>query len=101
MLFIRRPYHLSDDEADRWMREQALPLTEVVAVESVHISRLQAPTARGRGDCDWLIEFQCRGAEDAGRAAREPVLRDMVADLRLLGMRPSLVLADGTRRLEG
>jgi hypothetical protein len=101
MLFVRRPYHLSDDEADRWMRKQAAPLADAAAVESIHISRLHAPAARGGGDWDWLIEFHCRGAEDASRAAREEVLRDMVADLRLLGMNPRLVLADGTRPLEG
>lgn len=101
MLFVRRPYHLSDDEADRWMRDQAAPLASAAAVESVHISRLLAPAARGGGDWDWLIEFHCRGAEDASRAAREEPLRDMVADLRLLGMRPSLVLAEGTRPLPG
>jgi hypothetical protein len=50
MLFVRRPYHLSDDEADRWMRKQAAPLADAAAVESIHISRLQAPAARGGGD---------------------------------------------------
>jgi hypothetical protein len=101
MLFVCRPYHLSDDEADRWMRSQAAPLVDAAAVDSVRLSRLQAPAAWGGGDWDWLIEFYCRGAEEARRTAREEVLRDMVADLRLLGMNPRLVLADGTRLLEG
>jgi hypothetical protein len=101
MLFVRRPYHLSDDEADRWIRIQAAPLAGAAAVDSVRLSRLQAPAARGGGDCDWLIEFHCRGAEEARRAARDEVLRDMIADLRLLGMNPRLVLADGTRPVEG
>ena len=82
------------------MRIQAAPLADTAAVESVRLSRLQAPAAGG-GDWDWLIEFHCRGAEDARRAARDEVLREMVADLRLLGMNPRLVLADGTRPLGG
>jgi hypothetical protein len=100
MLFVRRPYHVSQDEADRWMRAQAAPLARAATIDSVHVSRLQAPTARGGSDWDWLIELHCRGVEEAGLAAREEALRDMVADLRLLGMNPRLVLVDGTRPLE-
>jgi hypothetical protein len=45
--------------------------------------------------------MHCDGVEEAQRAAREDACRDLVADLRLLGMRPSLILADGTRPLDG
>jgi hypothetical protein len=99
MLFVRRPYHLSEDEADRWMRAQAAPLAG--HADGVNVSRLQNPAAGGGGDWDWLIELECEGVEDAARAARGDVLRSLVADLRLLGMRPSLVLAHGTTPLEG
>ena len=101
LLFIRRPYHLSEGEADRWMRSQAAPLARTAAVKHAQVSRLRAPAARGGGDWDWLIELQCDGVEDAERAARDDTCRDLVADLRLLGMNPSLVLADGTHPLEG
>jgi hypothetical protein len=45
--------------------------------------------------------MHCDGVEQAQSAAREEVCRDFVADLRLLGMHPSLVLADATRPLDG
>ena len=38
--------------------------------------------------------------EDAGRAARADACRELVADLRLLGMQPYLVVADGTEPIE-
>jgi hypothetical protein len=43
----------------------------------------------------------CEDGGDAARAARSEVCRDLVADLRLLGMQPSLILADGTEPLRG
>jgi hypothetical protein len=80
------------------MRSQAAPLAATATVKQLEVSRLQNPAAGG-GDWDWLIEMHCDGVEQAQRAAREEVCRDFVADLRLLGMHPSLVLADATRPL--
>jgi hypothetical protein len=83
------------------MRGQAAPLAATATVKKVEVSRLRSPAVRGGGDWDWLIEMHCDGVEQAQRAAREEVCRDFVADLRLLGMHPSLVLADATRPLDG
>jgi hypothetical protein len=101
LLFVGRPNALSETEAVRWMREQVAPLARMEAVRRVEVTRLQAPALRGGGDWQWLIEMYCERAEDAARAARDEVCRDLVADLRLLGMRPSLVLADRTDPIEG
>jgi hypothetical protein len=84
----------------RWMREQVAPLARMEPVSRVEVTRLQAPALRGGGDWEWLIEMHCERGEDAARAARDDACRDLVADLRLLGMRPSLVLADGTDPIE-
>ena len=100
MLFVRRPYHLSQEEADHWMRAEVAPLARAVAVTSVEISQLRSPSAPGSSEWDWLIEMSFEAADDASRAAREAVCRDLVADLRLLGMRPSLTLVDSTRAVE-
>jgi hypothetical protein len=101
LLFVGRPNALSDSEAVRWMREQAAPLTRMEAVNRVEVTRLQTPALRGGRDWQWLIEMYCERGEDAARAARDEVCRDLVADLRLLGMHPSMVLADGTDPLDG
>jgi hypothetical protein len=101
MLFIRRPYHLSEEEADQWLGGQAAPLARTAAVKDVEMSRLRNPAAGGGDDWDWLIEMHCDGVEEAERAAREDACRELVADLRLLGMHPSLVLADVPRPVNG
>ena len=93
MLFVWRPYSLSAEEAVGWMREQAAPLAAMGA-ERVELVRLGAPGVHGHSDCEWLIEMYFRRVEDAAAAARNGLCRDLVADLRLLGMRPQLVVAD-------
>jgi hypothetical protein len=101
LLFVQRPSVLSDRDATRWMLEQAAPLARIEAVGRVEITRLQAPALRGGRDWQWLIEMHCERAEDAARAARDGACRDLVADLRLLGMQPSLILADSAEQVEG
>jgi hypothetical protein len=83
------------------MRAQAASLTGAGAVTSVQVSRLRSPGARISAGWDWLIEMHLARAEDAAGIARDQACRDLVADLRLLGMNPSLVLVDGTLPLEG
>jgi hypothetical protein len=83
------------------MRTQAASLSGAEAVTSVDVSRLRSPGARATAGWDWLIEMHLASAEDAAGIAREQPCRDLLADLRLLGMNPSLVLVDGTLPLEG
>lgn len=82
------------------MREQVAPLANMESVLGVEVTRLQTPALRGGRDWHWLIEVHCERGEDAARAARDVACRDLMADLRLLGMQPSLVLADGTDPIE-
>jgi hypothetical protein len=82
------------------MRNQAASLSDASGVTSVELSRLKNPSARVDARWDWLIEMHLGDSGDAAGAARDAVCRDLVADLRLLGMYPSLVLADGTRPLD-
>jgi hypothetical protein len=95
MLFVRRPSVLTEAEAIRWMRDHAAHLAAEIAVERVQLTRLQTPAVHGGGDCEWLIEMHCDSDEAATRAARDRACRELIADLRLLGMHPRLVVADG------
>lgn len=99
MLFVRRPCSLSADEAVGWMRDQAAPLAAMGA-ERVELVRLAAPGGRGSPDCEWLVEMYYQRVEDAAAAARNRSCRDLVADLRLLGMRPQLVVADSSEPVQ-
>lgn len=100
MLFVCRPYFLPAKEARDWMRELAAPLATMGA-ERVELVRLGAPGVHSGSDCEWLIEMRYARVEDAARAARNVVCRDLVADLRLLGMRPRVVVADSGEPVQG
>jgi hypothetical protein len=81
------------------MGTQAASLGSTPGVTAVELSRLQNPSERG-ASWDWLIEMHLEHAADAAKAARANACRELVADLRLLGMQPSLVLVDATRPLD-
>ena len=83
------------------MRKQAASLADVAAVRSLELSRIDNPAVHGGGSWNWLIEMHLDRAEDAVNAARDRACRELVADLRLLGMHPCLMLAAGTRPVEG
>ena len=100
MLFVRGPYFLSEEEAACWMREQAAQLAKASGVDRVELIRLRTPALGGGADCEWLIEMHCGREEDVVRAARDEVCRELVADLRLLGMHPRLMVADGDESLD-
>ncbi len=48
----------------------------------------------------WCGTEQSQVTGNAARAARDDECRELVADLRLLGMQPRLVVADGTEPIE-
>ena len=70
-------------------------------MRSLDLSRIDNPAVRGGSSWTWLIEMHLDRAEDAVHAARGRACRELVADLRLLGMHPCLVLAADTRPVEG
>ena len=70
-------------------------------MRSLDLSRIDNPAVRGGSSWNWLIEMHLDRAEDAVHAARDRVCQELVADLRLLGMHPCLMLADPTRPVEG
>jgi hypothetical protein len=101
IVLVQRPYHLSTEEADHWIRGQVAALAKDDAVRRVDLTLLQsvAPGC-GRG-WDWLIELHCDRGQDASRAAASSAWRELLADLRQLGMRPSVVLADQAAAVHG
>jgi hypothetical protein len=91
-----RPYHLSAEEADAWVRREAAGLLRLAGVARAELTRLGA-SRRHDSDWDWMLELHLREGVDAHECAGEPSFADWLLDLRLLGMRPTvLVVADST-----
>jgi hypothetical protein len=94
-----RPVHLNAEEADRWVRAEVRALLAAEAVRSVELTRLESASPRHAADWQWMLELEVTGP------VRECVERgpcaEWLGDLRLLGMRPAVVVAAGPIALEG
>jgi hypothetical protein len=91
MVLWTRPYHLTAEEAERWARDEVRSLLAVAAIRSAELTRLESASARHGSDWDWLLELEialpARDVVDHGPCA------EWLGDLRLLGVRPAVLLA--------
>jgi hypothetical protein len=74
-----------DDELRAWMVERAARLRELPALDDVALAEVA-----GDGGPGWLVELHT--AEGAGGAS-DAAVSDLLADLRLLGLRPQIFAA--------
>jgi hypothetical protein len=93
MIFVQHPRHVSTEEAEFWLRRE-LEVMEGEGVRSVELKRLASPTLRFSETWSWMVELDCRDADAARAVMREGPALALVADLRLLGMRPSVTLVE-------
>jgi hypothetical protein len=91
MVIWTRPSHLTAEEAERWARDEVRALLAADTVRRAELTRLESASARHGCDWDWLLELEidlpARDVVDRGPCA------EWLGDLRLLGMRPAVLLA--------
>ena len=92
------PHHLSAEEAERWVRAEVRALRAAAAVRSAKLTRVESASPRQPCDWRWLLELELTGS------VRDCVERgpcaEWLGDLRLLGMRPAVVVAAEAIALE-
>jgi hypothetical protein len=94
-----RPYHLSVEEADAWARREAAGLLALAGVARAELTRLDTAATRHAAEWDWMLELHLREGVDRHACAEQPAFVDWLLDLRLLGMRPTVVVVDDTTTL--
>jgi hypothetical protein len=94
-----RPYHLPADEADDWARRESARMLALDGVEHGELARLHSGSARLVGEWDWMLELHLHDGVDGHACAEQPALADWLLDLRLLGMRPTIVISDSPTEL--
>ncbi len=101
LIFWTRPQHLSAAEADAWARRELSPIAQLAAVERADLISLH-PTSE-RLDCrhDWLLDVRLAAGAQPADCVESPPCADWIADMRLLGMSPSVVVAGGGESLAG
>ena len=86
-----RPRHLTDEEADGWVRAAVRALLAGDAVRSAELTRLEDASPRHGGDWDWLLALEL--AVPAPEFVERGACAEWLDDLRLLGMQPTVMLA--------
>jgi hypothetical protein len=93
-----RPSHLSAEEASRWVRHEVGALLGHAATRSADLHRLESASPRHGCEWHWLLELDV-GAP-AGEFVDAGVCAEWLGDLRLLGMRPQVILVGDAVALE-
>jgi hypothetical protein len=93
MIFVQHPRHVSTEEAESWLAKE-LEALGGEGVQRVDLRRLRSASLRFSETWAWMVELECRDAEAAREALRGGGGPELLAELRMLGMRPSVALVD-------
>ena len=92
-----RPYHLTAEEATGWVRGAVGALLEADATRSGEQRRLESASPRHGCDWHWLLDLDV--AAPASEFVDKGAGAEWLGDLRLLGMRPQvMVVGDAVAR---
>jgi hypothetical protein len=94
MFFWSRPLHLSEEEAETWAREEVGRLLAIEGVRCGELTRLRDGSSEYGRDRDWMLELHLTAGTDAQQCVDHGACSEWLGDLRLLGMRPSVLLAE-------
>jgi hypothetical protein len=94
IVLCQRPLRVSHPEATEWIEHEVQPLARLDYVARVDLTELRRTQLRWSGAHDWLIEVQLHDETHAEQLLDESFFTGLLADLRLLGMRPTVAVGD-------
>ena len=94
-----RPHHLTAEEDSRWVRDEVGALLGDARARSGELTRLQSASPRHGCDWHWLLDLDV--APPASEFVDEGVCAEWLGDLRLLGMRPQVMVVGDAVAREG
>jgi hypothetical protein len=94
LVLCRHPYHLGRADAQAWLRRELEGVMRRDELQCARLTRLGHASSPWANSFDWLVELRLDAAHTSTATERGGALGDLVADLRLLGMAPTVVLAD-------
>jgi hypothetical protein len=92
----RQPHHLSDEEARAWVRAESGRLLALPAVARLELTELDRASKDQSLACEWLLDVHLVPGPNSASCVDEPLFAEWLGDLRLLGMRPVVLLAERT-----
>jgi hypothetical protein len=92
LIMCRRPLHLPRADAERWIQAEASRLLEDPAVARVRFTPLQSAALAWPRVSDWMLDVEIDPKHSPHDAVRRNSCRELLGDLRMLGMQPSVVV---------
>jgi hypothetical protein len=89
LLLWQRPLSISIEQGSAWAQRETARLLEHGRFAHAELHRLDPAPGRG-AMCHWVLELKLRDGDDPEDAAGDPALRELLGDLRLLGLLPEL-----------
>ena len=94
LILWTRPAHLSRVEADAWARGEVPALAAAAGVDGTRITEVRPAGFAHPSAWHWMLELDVADDAAAGRSLETGPVADWVRDLRILGMRPTVLLVD-------
>lgn len=89
-----RPHHLDAEEARAWAQAVAAELAALETVERAALTPLGSPAECHPCGWNWLLALDLAPDADPEAWVQAPSCRECLADLRGLGTRPVVMVAD-------
>jgi hypothetical protein len=93
LLLCRHPHHLQRQEGEAWLRQEVEAVLRGDGLQRARLTGLETAWEGSTRSWDWLIELQVDDESRAGALSARGACGALVADLRLLGMSPTVVMA--------
>ena len=99
VLLCRRPLRLAADDADQWLQSQVRCLLDDGLVAGIRFVALSSASIAWGRQWDHLIEIDLIDGADPNEVVRTEACAGLLGDLRLLGMQPTVFVADDERAI--
>ena len=95
------PYHLSRQDAQAWLSAELEAFVRRDGLEGATLTRLASPPfSPPTSSSGWLVEFRLDSAARAAAMQRRGAFGELIADLRLIGMAPTVIVPDDDSTVE-
>jgi hypothetical protein len=92
----RPPSHLTAEDAAAWARQEiGRMLEDDDAVGRAELTLLRGASERHPADNEWMVELHLSRGVDGYEFVDRPTCDEWLSDMRSLGLRPFVMLADG------
>jgi hypothetical protein len=93
LVLCRHPHHLSRKQAEEWLRRELEAVLRRDRLRRARLTRLDTAWEGSTRSWDWLVELQVDDGSPSGALSSRSACGELLADMRLLGMSPTVALA--------